>query len=483
MSLLIRDGRIAEISPSAGSLTAQHPGAEVVDASEKIILPGFVNAHYHGESFLLRTITGRRAFASWPALTPFKESVARLVGPTPASLLEGLYAVAGSVHVQHGTTCVGEYPLAFPSAHLDAVRAGYALAGLRHVTVLQTWDQIEGTRAHAPGDDDVVLLSLGKEDEYTIYSFENHTRVSRDRHLPLCAHIAEQPADVERLRKNFKKSPLVVLKEYGALKATTQVIHGNYLGTSDLTTLKSAGASLTLCPLSATSKRTGYPLLARLAHADVRMSIGTDWGATDMMAEIKLLRMLPNLVGGVRHFSPLELLRMATINGAHALGVGMSTGSLEVGKRADLVLLSPEHPGFPEGRGEPSPEEIAGMVVDHLDRGSITDVLIGGKFVFQRGRKEPGERTAQQEAFRLLQNAFVRRGAVAPEGSTRKSVPLLAPGEGLVAGFGSPVPADLPVAPGGLNMTMENPVKGDQAVVPASGRPQRVKKVFGENDF
>jgi 5-methylthioadenosine/S-adenosylhomocysteine deaminase len=329
-----------------------------------------------------------------------------------------------------------------------------------------------------------VLLSLGKEDEYTIYSFENHTRVSRERQIPLCAHIAEQPAEVERLRRNFKKSPLVVLKEYGALTATTQVIHGNYLGQSDLTALKSAGASLTLCPLSATSKRTGYPLLARLAHADLRMSIGTDWGASDVMAEIKLLRMLPNLVGGVRHFSPLELLRMATINGAHALGLGMSTGSLEIGKRADLVLLAPERPGLPEGRGEPSPEEIAAMVVDHLDRGSITDVLIDGKFVFRRERREPEERTSQREAFLSLQNAFVRRGAPQPDGATRKSVPLLPPaGEGIVAGFGSPLPADLPVAPGGVNMTIEDPETESRPVAPPPGRPGRVKKVFGENDY
>lgn len=482
MSLLIRDGRIAEISPSAGTLTSQHPRAGVVDASERIVLPGFVNAHYHGESFLLRAMTGRRSFASWSALTAYRDAIAGLTGATPGPLLEGLHAVAGSVHIQYGTTCVGEFPLAYSAEHLDAARAGYALAGLRHTVVLQTWDQIEGA-----GDQRLqgraALVSLGKEDDYTTYSFENHTRVSRERLIPLCAHIAEEAGEVERLRRNFKKSPLAVLKDYGALKAGTQVIHGNHLGHGDLAALKTAGATLTLCPLSAASKRTGYPLLGRLSKADIRICIGTDWGSTDMMAEIRLLRVLPTLVGGVRAFSPLELIRMATINGARALGLGALTGSLEVGKMADLILLSPEITEFHGGHGDLSAEEIAATVVDHLDRGAITDVFIDGRSVFREGEPWKGEKTRLLEAYRALQSSLLRRGAAPRRDATPKSAPLLpSTKEGFVSGFAPSADEDHPRFPDGLNMAEKNPATGDQTGAPGE-QPRRVKKVFGENDY
>jgi 5-methylthioadenosine/S-adenosylhomocysteine deaminase len=444
-----------------------------VDASGRIVLPGFVNAHYHVESFLLRTLTGRRSFASWPSRAPLGEAVEKLRGSAPATALEALYGVAGSFLLRHGTTTVGDFPLSYSSPRLQAARAGFSLAGIRHSVVFQSWDQIEAVRDVGPPDDRRGLVSLGRMDEFTLYSLENHLRAARERRIPLCTHAAETPGEVEQFRKNFKKGLLTVLKEYGALDGGTQVIHGNHLGQADVALLRGAGANLTLCPLSAVSKRTGYPLLSRLSGADIRLSLGTDWGGVDMMADIRFLRVLPNLTEGIRHFSAVDLLRMATINGAHALGLGAQTGSLEIGKKADMIFLSPELAG-PVG-GDLPVEGIAGLVVDHLDRGAITDVLVNGQFVIREGRRVMGEMTEQQAACRALFDTFTGRGTGA-DGPIRKGTPLLPETEeGFLPGFHTPPAEDIPFTAGGENA----PASGS----PESATEKKIHKVFGENDY
>jgi 5-methylthioadenosine/S-adenosylhomocysteine deaminase len=444
-----------------------------VDASNRIVLPGFVNAHYHGESFLLRTLTGRRALASWASRAPLRDALEKIRGSAPATALEALYAVAGSFHLRHGTTCIGDFPLAYSVPRLHAALAGFTLAGIRHAVALQSWDQIDAARGPGPADNRRGLVSLGKPDEFTLYSLDNHLRAARDLRVPLCAHGAETPGEVERFRRNFKKGPLAVLKEYGALTGGTQLIHWNHIGQADIAVLRTGDAILTLCPLSAAAKRTGYPLLSRLSGMDVRLCIGTDWGAMDMMAEIRFLRMLPNLAGGIRHFSAVELLRMATINGADALGLGTQTGSLEIGKRADMVFLSPDVAG-PEGRDLPA-EGIAALVVDNLDRGAITDVLVNGQFVVREGVDAAEEMTEQKHVCRALLDGFAGRGA-APDGPARKGVSLLPETEeGLLPGFHTPPAEDVPFSSGGRNAAASG--------APGTAAEKKIHKVFGENDY
>jgi cytosine/adenosine deaminase-related metal-dependent hydrolase len=86
-----------DINPSARTLISLYPGAEVVDARGRIVLPGFVNAHYHGESVLLRYITGRVPYGSWNVLPGLRGTFARLLDPSSASDIATLYRDRKSV--------------------------------------------------------------------------------------------------------------------------------------------------------------------------------------------------------------------------------------------------------------------------------------------------------------------------------------------------------------------------------------------------
>ncbi len=395
-----------DINPSAHTLTSLYPGAMVVDASERIVLPGFINAHFHGESVLLRYLTGRVAYSSWDALPGLRGAFARLLDPSSASDIATLYRTAGFLHLRSGTTAVADYPAAYAPAVLHGAIENITRAGARSVFALQTWEQVESFRSSPPALRQ-FSISLGPEASHTVYSFDKFVRVSAETQFPLACHLGEVRADVEALRSRFKKSPLRILKDAGALVRATHLIHCNHIPEADLDLIRAGGNPVTLCVRSALAKQTGYPLLRSLASHDVTICLGTDWGETDLLGEIRVLRDLRQYYPGLAPYTPLELIRMATINGAHALGIASHTGSLEVGKHADLVMIPFNDVRLPALRAHPGAEEIAGIITDYCDTGMISDVMAQGAFRIRKGVAARVDENEILRDFRRLQEAFL----------------------------------------------------------------------------
>jgi cytosine/adenosine deaminase-related metal-dependent hydrolase len=449
-----------------------------------LITPGFVDAHVHGESFALRFITGRHPSAVWPALVPLRSGLDTLLDPGATRQVSELYTAAGAAHLLAGTTTVGDYLLPYGAEGMTAAREGFERTGIRHAAVLQNWEQITVAQSRA-GEPWRYTIALGREDQYTVYSIENLLRAAREHQCGVVAHLGEYRRDLETLRRNFKKPPLAVLREFGGLKPTTQLLHCNHLGATDLTAVCEAGGTITLCATSAAAKRTGYPLLTKLATHDVRLSLGTDWGAPGILPEVKFLRQLPRFAQGVRSFSPMELLRMATINGAYALGCAHQTGSLEVGKKADLVMFSLDDLRLPALSGRSTAGELADALVDHVGEGAITDVMVDGVFRVIDGRPARMDAHELHRIIRSLQENFPASPADVPaSGPSEKGAAIVPPGdERYVRGEqDSPVPEHAgPGGPANLEPPAPPPQEERPATLPELSRT--VKKVFGEDDY
>jgi hypothetical protein len=217
--------------------------------------------------------------------------------------------------------------------------------------------------------------------------------------------------------------------------------------------------------------------MSNMAAHDVRISVGTDWGNTDMLAELKFLRQLPGLAAGAPSYSPLELLRMATINGAYALGLGAQTGSLEVGKSADLVLVSLDAVGVPVLDGRSTAEELAEALVDSLAAGDITDG------VFRIRNRRPTEFDLQEirNAVHVLQRGLPRSNDVAvkadgvPFTTTQENTFLSGTSAG--AGEVSDVRANR------TNLEPPASLPQQEPAAQSPGVPTKVKKVFGEDEY
>lgn len=383
LSLLIRHGRIAEISPNADVLLAHHDEAEVFDASGMVIVPGFVNPHVHSESVLLKGLTNGVPFGMWKDDTRLVEASAQLCSTSGFDDLRSVYLTSYFSHLKSGTTCVCEFGLPVGEEGFRTMVQAMERSDLRCVGVLQNWDQIRAIRDMKRTR---FLINLGKEEDFTVYSFENLTRASRESGVPLVAHIAEQKEDAECVRKNFHKSVVAVLRDSNAMRNDTMLVHGNHFSEEEVDVLKQLGQTVVVSPRSAAFKQTGFPALRFLARRNVRLALATDWGKVGMLGEMQFLDGLSMVVPGIRSFSGIELLRMATINGAVALGMSHEIGSIEKDKKADLTFLDVRDLHIPQITQQATPDQVADVVVRQLSDRSVSHVMIGGEFYVSAGK-------------------------------------------------------------------------------------------------
>ncbi|HTO94728.1 MAG TPA: amidohydrolase family protein [Bacteroidota bacterium] len=474
-SLLVRDGRIVDITSSAHSLSSLYPGATVIDASGSIVAPGFVNAHHHGESILLREATDGLPSALWDDQRELAAARAKLLEPASAHSVAALYNAAALLHMRGGTTTVGEFPAPYNPPVLGEALGALTGAGLRVVVALQTWEQVAALRGETAQR---CSIAAGPADGFTVYSLDSLVRLSAETGFPIAAQIGEEQREVEALRARFKKSPLRVLRDAGALLPSSHVVHGNHLPAKDIENLKELEIPLTLTLRSALARQTGYPLLRHLRTQSAPLSVGTDWGETDMLGEMRALRALPGFIPGTPAWTPLELMRMATVNGARALGVEPHCGSLEVGKFADLFMVPLEAFPRPLPGEDASAADVAAMLVDGGESVRITDVMTQGVFRMRHGEPARSHTGDILREFRRLYGIFFPGKRAPVEASQKPRVPLL-PAERNGA----------PPAPPGAEPARTPEGEAHQPATPGASAQKfpvatrKIGKVFGEDDL
>ena len=379
LHVVVRDGVIVELSPELEELEKRYPGATQINAKGKLLTPGFVNAHCHSDSFLHRCYTDGRHYLQWSKSKEFEKTQRLLTEAGSRQDLGTIYQAAYCSHIRSGTTTVGEFPPPADDKGFISILQEVERSEVLGVVTLQNWDQISTARDLGEGRP-AMNVSLGKEDEYTVYSFESILNASRSTNLPIVAHIAELKDDVDVVRRNFQKNPLTLLKEYAVFERGATVVHGNYLIDKDIAVIREYGTPLVITPRSTAYKQTGYPSLKDMLNQNTFLSFGTDWGRFDMLGEMQFFLHLTMTLPGFEQYNPMQLLRMATINGAHALGVEGKAGSLEPGKRADIVFFSLDVLRIPPLDTSPTAVAMTDTLLRHLTTGDITSVMVHGEF-------------------------------------------------------------------------------------------------------
>ncbi len=404
-TLFIKNGRIRDIADRSVALIKENPDAQVIDATGKIIIPGFVNAHHHGESFLLQGATRGLHFSLWKQNDSLRQTLDKLTHPANHDDITRLYRALYAAHLKSGSTRVGEFPLSFDEDGFKKMFEGISSSGDTATIALQNWDQIRLVQAAGSGRIRSVV-NLGEPEGFTVYSFEHLSKAAKELKVPLLAHIAETREEVETLRQNFQRGPIALLDSFKTLRGKTVLIHANHVTEEEVLMIKNVSGTVVVCPRSTTAKQTGYPSLRYLAKHNVRLCLGTDWGSTDMMEEMRFFNQLPLLVPELRLFAPSEVLRMATIHGAYALGVSSDIGSIEVGKRADLSFVNCTDIRLPIVHANATADDWSRLLIEHLSTSDITDVIINGelkyenrKFVSLDDQKIAGELGTLHESF------------------------------------------------------------------------------------
>lgn len=425
-SLLVEDGTITALGPLEElRRQAEEVRATVVTASHRLALPGLVNLHTHLPMTLLRGL------AEDVDLQGFLARVWAAEGAVMDPETVRLGATLGAVESLRAgvTTTLDMY------FHPEAAHAGAAATGLRHVTGPVffdgpgpdglAWDERLAALARWPA----VLAATGGP-AVPAFAMPHATYTnSPDRlaelasamrahgYTGLTTHVSENLAENADVLARHGATPTGVLHRAGLLGPGLDVVlgHGVHLDEADRALVAAAGATVAHCPGSNLKLASGALPWRTYAGDGVRLGLGTDGCSSsndlDLWQTMRQAALLARLTTGRPDaLSAREVLRAATVEGARALGLGDVVGSLEVGKRADLVLLDLDQPHL-------NPvHDVAALLVYAAGRGDVTDVWVDGEPV-----------VAQRRSTRVDEASLVgqarERGEVAAAAAARLDAP------------------------------------------------------------
>ncbi|MGD8616009.1 MAG: TRZ/ATZ family hydrolase, partial [Gammaproteobacteria bacterium] len=290
--------------------------------------------------------------------------------------------------------CVGLIMVDFPTAYADNPEQYFAKGLALH-------DEYR----HHP----LVRNAFAPHAPYTVSDAPlNKIRVLADElDLPVHIHLHETASEVERSRLETGQRPLDRLESLGLLSPALTAVHMTQLEDAEMARLAAAGATVVHCPESNLKLASGFCPVQKLLQAGVNVALGTDGAASnndlDMLGEMRTAALLAKAVYNDAAALPAySVLRMATLNGARALGMGEETGSLVKGKWADLVAVDLE-----VLETQPLYDPVSQLVYA-ASRSQVSDVWVAGQHVLKQ------RQLTQLEVPELIQCAQAWRARIAP---------------------------------------------------------------------
>jgi 5-methylthioadenosine/S-adenosylhomocysteine deaminase len=391
-SIAIAAGRILAV----GAIDAEYAPAETIDCRGRVVMPGLVNAHTHAPMTLLRGLADDLRLDVW--LMGYMMPVERaFVRPEFVALGTKL---ACAEMIRSGTTCFadmyyfeeavaeaaaaagvralcGQTVLKFPSP--DA--ASFEDALLRARELVTTWKGHPLIRPavapHAPYTCTAEILRACAE-------------LAADLNVPLHIHLSETAFEVDQSRREHGMPVIPWVKKQRLFDARVIAAHCVHVDEGEIRTLKDAGAGIVHNPTSNLKLGSGVAPVAKMLELGANVGIGTDGPASnndlDMFEEMRLAALLAKGTTGDPTALPArQALAMATRLGARALHMGDLIGSLEPGKRADLIVVDVDQthnlPRF--GR---DPSAIYSRLVYAARATDVTDVLCDGRWLMRDRR-------------------------------------------------------------------------------------------------
>lgn len=391
-AVAIKDENIIAVNNS-DKILAEYDATEIIDCTGQYIIPGLVNAHTHVPMTLLRGMADDLRLDVWlmgyimPVEREFVSSEFVKLGTTLAcgEMIRGGTTTFCDMYyfesdIAEATAAAGmramlcESILKFPTP--DAATYEDSLAYTREF--IEQWRDhplIKPTIApHAPysNTEDTLRLSADLAKEY-------------DR--PLMIHIAETAREVEDNLKQHGKTVVPWVKDQGILDVPIIAAHCVHIDEHEMRILKKHGATVAHCPSANLKLASGIASISEMLELGVNVAIGTDGPASnndlDMFEEMRLAALLAKVTPHDPTALPAKTaLTMATINGARALGMDDIIGSLEVGKRADIVIVdgNPLH-NIP--RFDSNPEAPYSQLVYATHSSDVCHTLVHGKFLMR----------------------------------------------------------------------------------------------------
>lgn len=418
-AVLIQDGRIAGVGTLA-ELTAANPEVAVKKIANAVLMPGLVNAHAHS-GFLRGTA---EHLPVWDWLTLHINPMHRMLQPHEAEAASWLcYAES----VLGGTTTVVDMWRFMDGSARAAEAVGNRLVAVPYVGEHPDYDYfdtldmnealIEAWHRKADGR---VNVWVGLE--HLFYADEAGQRraieLAKKHRTGFHTHCSEAEIELAEFQKRYGKRPMFALEELGFFETPRAMIaHGVWLDSSEIDLIAKYPVSVAHNPVSNMKLASGIARVGEMLAAGVPVGIGTDGEKEnnnfDMFEEMKVA----SLVGKLKDLDAAamdswDVLRMATIIGARAIGLDHEIGSIEPGKRADIIAVRTDTPRMTPFFAEGPYFNLHHNLVHAVRGGDVALTMVDGKILVEDGQLKTADlKDIIAEIHRVAPGLFARRAA------------------------------------------------------------------------
>jgi cytosine/adenosine deaminase-related metal-dependent hydrolase len=430
-AIAINDNRIAAIGKS-DTLLSQYHDEEVIDVKGKFIIPGLIDTHVHLAQALIRGCADDMALIQWlcervwvlqgnftqdDGYVSARLCIAEMLKSGTTTFLESMLAhrygfdgIARAVDESGIRAClagivmdIGTYATQTNSMHPGMVESrDTSLFGV--LNMHSKWEGTANDRIH-------VWFGPRTPGGVTPELYREMSDYARQRNMGITMHLAEVEADKIFLQEKYGLSPVYFAESVGMLGPKTVLVHMVWLTQADIDKLAETRTNVSHNPSSNSKLASGVCKVPQMLASGVNVALGCDGGPSnndyDLIREMKLAAIIHKAVTNDPLIVPAEtVLEMATINGARALGLEQEIGSLEVGKKADLVVID-----FNRLHTTPSPNPISTLVYAATG-GEVDTVVVDGQIVVEQGQlltmdEDEVMEQAQQHAQALYKRAGI----------------------------------------------------------------------------
>jgi len=344
----IKDGRIVFIGPRQQAL--KFTATETRELPDMLLSPGLINAHGHAAMTLFRGMADDLPLMTW---------LEQHIWPAEAKWVDEDFVRDGTnlaiaEQLKGGITCFSDmyfYPkVASECVHNSGIRAQIAIpildfpipgASSADESLRQAVELFADLKLHPR-----IKIAFGPHAPYTVgdENLEKIRVIADELDAAIHMHVHETAFEVHQAVEQNAERPVARLARLGLLSPRFQAVHMTQISDEDLSMLVESNSSVIHCPESNLKLASGFCPVERLWQAGVNVAVGTDGAASnndlDLLGETRTAALLAKAVAGsATALDAHRALRMATLNGARALGIESDTGSIEIGKAADLVAF------------------------------------------------------------------------------------------------------------------------------------------------
>ncbi|PHS71114.1 MAG: N-ethylammeline chlorohydrolase [Methylophaga sp.] len=382
-SVVVNDGRIVALIPQYQAKQLYSP-VQQHQLNQHCLMPGLINNHTHAAMSLLRGLADDLPLMTW---------LNDHIWPAEKQWLSDAFVEAGSElaiaeMIRGGTTCFNDMYF-FPEATARVVDSSgiRASLGMTVIDFPSAWAAnieeylYKGQQLHDHArHHSRITTHYAAHAPYTVpdKALEKIIMNAEELDIPISMHIHETVGEISQSVEQYGVRPLERLKNLGLLSPRLIAVHMTQLNDNEIKWCAEAGVHIAHCPESNLKLASGFCPIAKLESHGINVTLGTDSAASnndlDMFAEMRQAALLAKAVAQDASAIPAKTaIEMATINAAKSLGIEDITGSLEIGKAADMIAVD-----FGEIESQPCYDVISQLVYA-TGRDKVTDVWVDGK--------------------------------------------------------------------------------------------------------